>query len=107
MASKGFGKPFMRYYLPPRPEDMYQQYKHSVEKEKMAHKYTDQIELDIDDDMPFGKFVGSGKTVREVLADDPGYLRWIANTSSMYSLSDEVEEALDDERIRLSLIEGL
>lgn len=70
----------------------------------MAHKMTEQIELDIDDVMPFGKYSG-GHTVRHVLADDPGYLRWIANTSNMYCLSDEVEEALENEALRLELID--
>lgn len=70
----------------------------------MTHKATEQEVIETDDIMPFGKYA-EHYTARAVLADDPGYLRWIADTSYQYCLCDELEEALESTELRLELID--
>ena len=57
--------------------------------------------LELDDTMPFGKY--KGWIVRDVLADDAGYLRWLLSNTDR-GLACNVEDALDNEALRQELI---
>lgn len=74
----------------------------STERELREYKHKEQI-LELGDIMPFGKY--KGWLVRDILADDAGYLRWfIANVSDV-GLASEIEDALENEALRQELIE--
>lgn len=44
------------------------------------------------DEMPFGKY--RGDTVAHVLEVEPGYLRWLLDSSATFAVTEEVEELL-------------
>ena len=66
-----------------------------TDKEKKPHSESSREErtLHLDDDLNFGK-KHPGKKVKEVLQVDPSYLRWMDDTLSFITLSDEVKKAL-------------
>ncbi len=59
-------------------------------------------ELELDDPIPFGKF--KGIRVRYVLADDVGYLRWMAENTDL-EFEDLILSALESEALRQELID--
>ena len=69
----------------------------------MTKSYTDQKELDLEDQFPFGKH--KGQIVADILRDDADYLRWWIENVDDYDLTDDIQEALDDEEWRLDLIQ--
>lgn len=58
--------------------------------------------LELDDTLPFGKY--KGWIVRDVLADDAGYLRWMIGNVTRVQLESEIEDALENEELRQELI---
>lgn len=58
--------------------------------------------LELDDDMPFGKY--KGWMIRDILADDAGYLRWFTANVTTAQLDSIVEDALSNEALRQELI---
>lgn len=58
--------------------------------------------LELDDTIPFGKY--KGWTVRDVLADDAQYLRWMISNVPRVSFVIEIEDALENEELRQELI---
>lgn len=69
----------------------------------MPNKMTDLIELDIDDPMPVGKYIDI--PIRHILADDPNYLRWFISESDEFEFEDKIELALENEALRLELVD--
>jgi uncharacterized protein (DUF3820 family) len=62
------------------------------------------IELDLDDEMPIGKF--KDKLLIDILRDDPAYLKWFAENVGDRTLCEEILTALEDENFRLEIIGG-
>jgi len=53
---------------------------------------------DIYDDMDFGKYKDTGKTIEEILEDDADYIRWCIENVDNVSFSDEVISILEREK---------
>jgi hypothetical protein len=50
---------------------------------------------DLSDDLDFGRYEATGKTVEQILEEDPGYIRWLMENSTNISFSEDVESALE------------
>ena len=50
------------------------------------------MEYDLDDELSFGKY--KGKTVEEVLEDDPTYLRWCLENVPSFVVDDVLHDAI-------------
>ena len=50
---------------------------------------------DTNDELDFGKYRHSGKTVGEILEEDKDYIRWCMENIETMSFSDEVESIME------------
>ena len=58
--------------------------------------------LELNDIMPFGKY--KGWTVRDMLADDASYCRWLVASVNSVNFNCDFMDALDNEALRQELI---
>jgi hypothetical protein len=50
---------------------------------------------DLDDELNFGKYKDSGKTVEDIIEEDPDYIRWCIENIETISFSDDIESMVD------------
>ena len=50
---------------------------------------------DLNDELDFGKYKDSGKTVEEIIDDDKDYIRWCMENIETISFSEEVESLIE------------